>query len=398
MMTRDSHFEQFEDHTLLKHYILETYLKAWAAILLDANERGTAHFKRALYVDAFAGPGSDAKGQPGSPLRAAQIASEINGRLFPGAAKKRTGMQVIAIEQHEKRCTQLKACLAAYTETRDSFVHVRCGVLDKPRLDGIREFAESDPIFYFLDPFGIDGLDAALLRPLLEDRHSELLMLFSDEGAVRLHGKGAAVLKDPMERVRAAEAAPSFFGAEHHAEDIERARRSAKRVIAGHKSNQRAREIMQKAFGDLDHVTIVQNTPIEQRQRRMIDLYTALLKKSDAKYVLPFAIATEDGRHKYTLLHASKQVRAVATMKNVIHRAKNKQGIAAELILYTPIAPVVAKLRERFEGHLVRWTDDTPNVKQFVIDETDVMYHECDALKQALEPFMVVKRPLTYQF
>jgi len=397
-MPRDTHFEHFENHTLLKHFLLETYLKAWGSILLEGRGRTGGRFSRAIYVDAFAGAGCDDEGRPGSPLRAAQIATEINAQTFPGRAGTNCGMQVIAIEHDHEYYDRLVSCLAQYTGGPDSVVYVHHGELDSMLLAGIGHFAHGDPTFHFLDPFGIDGLDAALLPQLLAHKHSEVLMLFSDEGAVRLHGKGAAVLRDPTEGIRAAEAALSLFGVEHEMENVAQARRSAARVIAGHKSNPRAKEIMLKAFGSAEHVAMIEQTPIGRRQQKAIDLYTDLLIVSGAKRVLRFAMATGGGRHKYTLLHASKQTRAFAAMKDAIHRAKKKQDTSAELLTDTPLKPIIARIRERFAGTIVRWQGETPSVQQFAIDETNLMYHECGALKAELESFVIAKKPLTYQF
>lgn len=55
------HFELFESHTILKHLILDKYLKRWAAKLLS-------RWDEIWFVDAFAGEGCDRHGNPGSPL------------------------------------------------------------------------------------------------------------------------------------------------------------------------------------------------------------------------------------------------------------------------------------------------------------------------------------------
>ncbi len=399
MMSRDDHFERpFEEHTLLKHFVLESYLKVWASILL---ERSKGRHQRVIYVDAFAGAGADAQGNPGSPLLAAQIAQEFNERLYPDRASMDSdpGMHVIAVEQDPTRFQRLASCLAPFTAAPNAFVHMRNGVADLRLVDRIRGIEKDEPVFFFLDPFGIGGLDAALLPNLLADKRSELLVLFSDEAAVRLHGKGAAVPKDPMRKVRAAEATMSLFGADHEAEVVEQAQRAASRVIAGHKSDARAREIMEKAFGGAEYVATVDAAPSERRQQVMIELYSDLLRRSGAKHVLPIAVRTKTGRHKYTLLHASKHVRAFEVMKKVVNSAINKQSAGADLITETDLAPIVALVQARFAGQVVRWTAEAgPSVKQVAIEETNLMLHECAALKRELDRFVVDKRPLTFRF
>jgi hypothetical protein len=54
-----------DPHTLVKHRILKTYLDAWAPILSHAKAIDSAEL---LFVDGFAGPGTYATGEPGSPV------------------------------------------------------------------------------------------------------------------------------------------------------------------------------------------------------------------------------------------------------------------------------------------------------------------------------------------
>ena len=65
-----------EPHTLAKHGILRTYLKAWAAIL-SRSRRNTAD--DLLFVDGFAGPGEYTGGELGSPLVAIDAITRHEG-------------------------------------------------------------------------------------------------------------------------------------------------------------------------------------------------------------------------------------------------------------------------------------------------------------------------------
>src|SRR5690349_12113633 len=101
-MPKETHFEQFEEHTLLKHYLLEAYIKRWATILLG---RG---YRRVWYIDAFAGAGRDTTGRPGSPVIAAEIAVRVNAEQFPSGVTAKTGMRVLAIESKHEWFESLK--------------------------------------------------------------------------------------------------------------------------------------------------------------------------------------------------------------------------------------------------------------------------------------------------
>ena len=50
-----------ENHTRGKHLVLKNYLDAWLPIMRKHNGR-------VLFIDAFAGPGEYAEGEPGSPV------------------------------------------------------------------------------------------------------------------------------------------------------------------------------------------------------------------------------------------------------------------------------------------------------------------------------------------
>lgn len=76
-------------HTIAKHAILREYLAAWFPILSrqSAKVQSThpANTKNEiLFIDAFAGPGEYANGEPGSPIIALKGGKRTQ-RSFPGA-------------------------------------------------------------------------------------------------------------------------------------------------------------------------------------------------------------------------------------------------------------------------------------------------------------------------
>jgi three-Cys-motif partner protein len=62
-----------DPHTAAKHVILKQYLGAWMAILASAHSR-------IVYIDACAGPGEYAGGEPGSPIVALTAAKDASAR------------------------------------------------------------------------------------------------------------------------------------------------------------------------------------------------------------------------------------------------------------------------------------------------------------------------------
>jgi|GEM_PF-1793764 len=433
-VTRKDHFERFEDHTRLKHFLLDNYLKQWATILAP-------RFPRFWFVDAFAGAGRDSTGAPGSPLLAAEVARTIAAEHFraplgtPLAPNQ--GLRVVAIEADAARATHLDTAMAPYTQEAPQVAHVHHGTLSAV-LDDLGRFVGKEPALYFLDPFGVDGLEAALVRRLLETPHAELLVLFSDEGAVRLAGKADARVpsREALEAER--ERDPSLFGEEWDAQLAAADRQAVDRVLAGHKSNPRAESILTRAFGGDAWRSMVDTTPEDERRERFVALYDALLREVGATHVLRFRVTTEAGRHKYTLLHASKHVRAFAAMKDAMHRAWRKregssmaeatpslfdvadaepgvgtadttsQRDAAQLDSgaardASDIDATVSALRAQFAGDTVRWTSthySDRTVQSFARDFSPLLLHQFPALQAALQRagFQTRKRPAEYSF
>lgn len=427
-MPRKSHFERFEDHTRLKHFLLSAYLKQWATVLAP-------HHPRIWFVDAFAGAGRDGTGVSGSPVIAAEIARAINAEHYAASAGTRLapgrGMRVIAIEADHARFVRLDDSLRAFANEHPVVAIPREGTLTPPLLDRILEYVGDDPVLYFLDPFGVDGLDAAVLPRLLASSRAEILVLFSDEGAVRLAGKAGAKVPTREELLAERTRDPSLLGDEWDAELAAADRLAVDRVLAGHASNARAEEILARAFGDTNWRQVIDETPVEERRDRFVDLYDDVLRWAGATHVLRFEVSTEAGRHKYTLLHASKHVRAFAVMKDAMHRARNQRapesleptlfGVDArgggdgsrdddtaprvdtaasrEAVQLEAVAVAIAR---HFAGRTVRWSgeygDDT--VRAYARDHTPLLFHQFEPLQRVLarRGYLARKRPVEYTF
>lgn len=416
-MTRDDHFEEFADHTRVKHFLLDVYLKAWATILARGG------FKKLWFVDAFAGEGNDSKGNPGSPLIAARIAEDINEAHFGKELSSREGMHVLAFETDPYRFKKLSIVMEPFARLGwpKSVVVLRDYSLDT-KVDEVTKTLRTSPALYFLDPFGIDGLSAEVVPKLLAGPHNELLILFADEGAVRLAGKARAGVPDEATMVAAAESGvpESLFGAEETERLRDEARAAAKRAHAGHKSNPDAERILDRAYGGAWARAELEKTRDDMRQAKSVEIYEEMLRRLQPErklFILRFSVDTDEGRHKYFLIHVSQNKRAFAAMKGAMHRTrgqrKSGEDGVGELIesldTATNIRAVADVVVERFAGRTVRWTmdgDDSDTVKRFAIDETPLWFHECDALRDELLSRGLThlndkgrpKSPLTYTF
>jgi three-Cys-motif partner protein len=418
-MPRNTHFELFQDHTRLKHFLLALYLKQWATIHISGRRKAGADPPKSLwFVDAFAGAGQDEHGTPGSPLIAAEIASEINRTEYPHHGKT-TGMHVLAIEAHDGRHQQLKEALKPYS----SVAEVRSGTL-RDLIGKLMPFLQKHnaPALFFLDPFGINGLDASLLPQILGVDKTEILLLFSDEGAVRLAGKAEAKVPTRDELLAARRDGRLSLGEKFDAEQEERDRLDVEKIIAGHASNPRAAEILDVTLGGKDWRRIVETTPAPERRQAFVTLYREVLMDAGAEHVLPFAVTTGEGRHKYTLMHASTHVSAFAAMKEAMHRAhrqrrpaEQSQDLFGNLGIDVPaegrdrtfssgadVREVAAQVHAAFQGKRVPWregpVDET--VYGYALRHTPLLIHEFPLLEAELQRlnYLERKRPRTYKF
>ena len=388
-MTRKDFFKCFEEHTRLKHFLLDSYLKAWATILL------TGGFERVWFVDAFAGAGYDEDGHPGSPVIAARIAREINDTHVPPGREDSRGMRVVAIELEPECHAALRESMREFTDERPRWAFVKQGTLDEHLLDRFLRHVGDDPVLFFLDPFGVGGLSAEVVSRAMAGEHNEALILFHDEGAVRLAAKADADPSEAHREFAQALQTRTLFGDEHidHALAAEKLRRS----LAGHKSNPNAAAILDTAYGYPEARELIIAASESERQQLAVMLYQQMLSNRCGALTLPFPIDTKDGRHKYYLVHASKNPSAVRAMKDAMYRTKRKREgeleppaaelITAEFVLHSDMTEIVSTIAEHFAGRLVRWQGTpkgVPNVYDFAITETPLWMHEREALKQAL--------------
>jgi three-Cys-motif partner protein len=272
------HFEEFEDHTILKHLILDKYVAAWAEKLLRFLGAGS----QVWFVDAFAGEGGDKKGNPGSPVIAARIA-EVIARRFPLSRSGEPPMRVLAIERDGSRYEKLCLAMESYAPPRARIAVLRNGTLTQ-RLDRFVEHVGKSPALFFLDPFGVDGLLVDDLPRLLSGPHNEVFALFSDVGAKRLHATLMTEERDVEYEVSQVLATPSLFpeldeaAAEQKRKEVERSTEALKATQAA------SQRILAEALGP-DVIAEMDATPIDQRPRKLTQIYMRRLRVGSLKSV-----------------------------------------------------------------------------------------------------------------
>ncbi|MBA3546174.1 MAG: three-Cys-motif partner protein TcmP [Nannocystis sp.] len=268
------HFESYRAQTLAKHTILEKYIYAYFIILKGTEDR-------LVYIDGFAGRGTyttnDGSTVPGSPLRALEKISSN-----PDLAKK---VRTFFIEQDEELFAQLKTSLDSYYAkspqiqepqlANGAFSAVMTAMMDKYQRDG-RAIA---PMFVFVDPCGVDGVDFTVIERLLRSqRKCEIFLFFNIEGVRRILG-----LKEHM-----GETLAHLLG-----------------------SSARAAELAQ--------VVASANTSAE-REEAIIRYYEDLLRnQTPGRFVVSFRVEREERRiTSHYLVHVAQHPRGFAIMKDVM--------------------------------------------------------------------------------
>jgi three-Cys-motif partner protein len=395
------HFELFDDHTLLKHLVLDRYVKAWASKLLS-------RWKQVWFVDAFAGEGGDQYGHPGSPIIAALIARDALERLGP-TVEGHAPMRVLAFEVDGTRFDRLEKAMAPYSKSNPPIVELRLGTLHE-RIDPFVEYVGEKPSRFFLDPFGVDGLQVEDLPKLLAGPHNEIFAMFSDVGATRLHATLLSEHRNVEFEVDQVLAKPSLFD-EFTNEDAAAKRAEIERSNQARRATQAASDrILTQALGK-DAVDLIRSVPDEGRRAALVGLYMQRLREAGAQYVLSLPVRDVSNARMYQLVHASKAKPAVRTMKQAMSEALNgsslpmevRRNIQAELQL--KCSTVVKEISDHFVRETVRWTIDKDrgevrSVKRFLLEDTPAFPWQFEEIKQALieAGLKVDSRPLAFRF
>lgn len=169
-------FEGKRPWSVIKDNVLRGYLTPYLA---KVNRVG----QRILLVDGFAGPGVFDDGSEGSPLIMCHAAQERAGQNY----------RAIFVNRERKYHDRLVAALAekGYSENAQA-IHGDA----RRRLRSLPAQLGDDTVFIYLDPFGLEGADFDLLKPILmrpQDRSTEILVNVSIPPLHRLASREARV-------------------------------------------------------------------------------------------------------------------------------------------------------------------------------------------------------------
>lgn len=165
---------------ILKHEVLFRYLEVFA------SKTGSQSGGRVMFVDGYAGAGRYSDGTPAGPARAIDVAKGLAAMASPRQ------LELIFVEQDPDTYTSLDACVRELHGQEIVEPLVKFGRIEE-HLDAILASARDDPMFVFLDPFGV-GIDFDLLTGKILGRSranhpkTEVLLNFSVQAVDRIGG------------------------------------------------------------------------------------------------------------------------------------------------------------------------------------------------------------------
>jgi three-Cys-motif partner protein len=164
-----------EPHTRAKHEILRRYLEAWTAIL------SVGRFPTIAYVDGFAGPGTYAGGEDGSPLIALNAALQHRDRI-----PMRTRLLFLFIEKDRERAEHLRGLIDGMRLPRNFHTKIVSTEFEEGFRTYLLDFYAKDgkplpPTFAFIDPFGWSQTPFELVKTILSFPSCEVLINFMYE-------------------------------------------------------------------------------------------------------------------------------------------------------------------------------------------------------------------------
>jgi three-Cys-motif partner protein len=261
-----------DEHTRIKHALLTKYIDPWMKILF-AGQTKLGKEQKVVYFDGFCGPGTYYNDESktdeccGSPLLVAEVAN----KYLDEDPKRSVIMHCV---DKNAQCTEMLQKKMDELNRHSQEWRVHNAEFDDKVNEVLDLFDQSDlqyqPLFFFIDPFGYSGYPMKTLERLLAYRRTELFVNFMVYDIVR------------------------FWEQEQYEEG------------------------MMALFGTDDYKKVSECTTPEQKYAFFVNLYSSRLLKAGAQYVMPFRVnaSSQGTRPRYYLIHASRHILALKTMKN----------------------------------------------------------------------------------
>lgn len=261
------HFSELKEWSERKHALLMNYLKGFARIL------GGASKSFVYYVDGFAGPGIYEDGAKGSPIRAAEYAQSL---IDTGA---HYNLYCINVETDPSCFANLEQNTRSCSTVTQNYY----GTFGE-HVDRVLERIGDHPAIFFLDPFGLKGIEWRHIYPILKrSDKTEVLLRINPKDLGRLAGFACS----------------DSAGADKKC------------------------QILTDLYG-FEVATEWQDTWYSSETRGLVDLYIrrlvdAMGQVGGRAYVCSYAIRSIDGQLKYNLLFATRHPKGAILMSNIVY-------------------------------------------------------------------------------
>lgn len=376
------HFTLFQPHTQYKHQILQFYLERWVRKVLA----GRPGVRRVVMVDAFAGAGRDLAGNSGSPIRMGTVAVQAEGQLrrILGFAVR---VEVVLIEKDDSTREALRECMATFGDRIEIL-----GDTLATHLDTILARYGDAPMLFFLDPFGVIELDAALITRAVSGPGREMFMLVDDDGADRLVKLATAPVARRVRRLEAEARQLDLL----EDNDVRRQRLHGEAAASQRQlklTGQAVSGRLTQALGSEESWTRIAALPTaDQRRDAVVDQFERLLVLANAPFTTRIPVRSSSRRLEYVLLHASRVAQGRSTMKTKVERAQRRCALPPEVVdlmrqdLPFDLAAVVDQVIARYSGREAAWPANKPDsIREFILQHTNAFPWHLDAIEERLE-------------
>ncbi|MGA2070278.1 MAG: three-Cys-motif partner protein TcmP [Sedimentisphaerales bacterium] len=267
-------------HTLAKHQILTTYLKAWMPIMSHQSHQIGAAGGRLLFVDGFAGPGSYKGGEEGSPILAIKSVLghshdfQIPVRfLFIEEDAERCNFLIDAVQKQKQqidRCSKIESYLVKQGDCKKVLTSYLNDLQNKGEKLG--------PALFFLDQFGFSDVPMELITRIMANPVCEVFSYLN-------WGNMNRFLTDETKW----SSITSAFGSEE----------------------------WQEVF----------KLEVSKRAAFMLETYKKAIKqRTHSKYVWNFAMCDENGTLLYWLVFSTNSLRGLEVMKSAMWKVDKTGG------------------------------------------------------------------------
>jgi three-Cys-motif partner protein len=253
---------QMDPHTQSKHTILRRYWEAWLPIMTRFNQR-------VLYIDGFAGPGSYAGGEDGSPLIALKSARDHH-------ARPKSEVVFTFIEKDKERFDHLLQTIEQIKPTLPQNFRVHCanGTFDDQMtevLNGLeQQRTQLAPSLVFIDPFGFSHTPFRTVQRIMQNPRCEILVTFMYEEINR------------------------FLSHPSHVETYD------------------------QLFGTDEWRAVLGISDPDVRRRMIHDIYRDQLRNAGVEYVRSFEMLNLGNRTDYFLFFGTHSLRGLEKMKEAM--------------------------------------------------------------------------------